>query len=324
MMKKICILTVLFFLVVPGLYFLSASEAGKVEFNIRFFDRRIYHVESDPILVQITITNNSPLPYRFKLADDRGFSVDFDIRTMSNRSLPFSDSLIRKRTQNVQVFFREVAIESGESFSFVEDLRDYISFGQSGSFRVRAKVYPELIRSSAVPAIESNFLNLNLRPALIYGEDGIPLEMDIATGAILVKQKIPPDEVVTYMLTARQESQWERFFLYLDTEAMLTRDPVQRRRYTAMNEDGRRRMLLEYRQNLQNATVDGDIFVIPTTFDILRTEYNNDRGTVIVLQRFRLPNYTELRQYTYDLEKRDNFWIIVNYSVQGMGTVAND
>lgn len=323
-MKKICILTVLFFLVVPGLYFLSASEAGKVEFNIRFFDRRIYHVESDPILVQITITNNSPLPYRFKLADDRGFSVDFDIRTMSNRSLPFSDSLIRKRTQNVQVFFREVAIESGESFSFVEDLRDYISFGQSGSFRVRAKVYPELIRSSAVPAIESNFLNLNLRPALIYGEDGIPLEMDIATGAILVKQKIPPDEVVTYMLTARQESQWERFFLYLDTEAMLTRDPVQRRRYTAMNEDGRRRMLLEYRQNLQNATVDGDIFVIPTTFDILRTEYNNDRGTVIVLQRFRLPNYTELRQYTYDLEKRDNFWIIVNYSVQGMGTVAND
>jgi hypothetical protein len=169
-----------------GLSLLSSLETetrGEVEFNIRFYDRRIYYLESDPIYVQITITNNSPHPYRFKLADDRAFSVDFDIRTMANRLLPAADSLTRKRTVNSHVFFREVTIETGESFSFMEDLRDYVSFSQPGSFRVRARVYPELIRSTATPAIESNYLSLNIRPAVVRGPDNIPLEMDVATEA---------------------------------------------------------------------------------------------------------------------------------------------
>jgi hypothetical protein len=309
-----------------GLSFLSAFEdvRGEVEFNIRFYDRRIYYVESDPIYVQITITNNSPYPYRFKLADDRAFSVDFDIRTMQNRLLPHSDGLIRKRTEYNQVFFREISIESGESFSFVEDLRDYVNFKHSGSYRLYARVYPELYKSTIIAPLESNYLSLSLRPALIQGPDGIPLEMDVATGAVLVRQRLAPDEVVAYMLTARQQSQWERFFLYLDLEAMLSRDALQRRRWVAENEEGRRRMVADYRLSLQNSVIDGDISVIPTTFEILRTVYNNDEGTVTALLKFRHLNFTELRRYTYTLQKVDNFWIIVNYSVEGLGTEAND
>jgi len=317
----------LIFLCFASFSFLYASESsstGEVEFNIRFFDRRIYYVASDPIYVQITITNNSPNPYRFKLADDRAFSIDFDIRTMTNRKLPQADSLIRKRTQNIQIFFREIAIESGESFSFYEDLRDYVSFAQAGSFRVRAVVYPELFRAATVPAIESNYLSLTLRPASIRGPDGIPLELDVDTGTVLVRQRLSPDEVVSYMLTARQQSQWERFFLYLDLEAMLTKDPFQKRRFLAENEEGRRRMVAEYRQSLQSSVVDGDISVIPTRFEILRTVYNNDEGTVSVMERFRSADFTTLRLYTYYLERKDNFWVIVNYSVEGRGTEAND
>jgi hypothetical protein len=325
-MKNVIRFGLLIVLVLTSLSFLYAVESpGTVDFSIRFYDRRVYYVESDPIFVQITITNNSPAPYRFKLADDRAFSVDFDIRTMSNRPLQQADSLIKKRTVNSQVFFREVAIESGESFSFVENICDYISFGQTGSFRVKAKIYPELFRSAgASSVIESNYLSMTLRPAIIKGPDGIPIEMDVATGAVLVKQKLPPDEVVAYMITARQESQWEKFFLYLDLEAMLRKDALQGRKFNAENEEGRRRMLNAYKQNLQSAVIDGDIVTIPNSFNIMKTQYNNDTGSVVVLQRYRYPNYTELREYTYWLEKKDNFWVIVNYSVQGMGTIGNN
>jgi len=323
-MKNVIRFALFSLLVLTDLSFVYAVEApGTVDFSIRFYDRRVYYVESDPIFVQITITNNSPAPYRFKLADDRAFSVDFDIRTMTNRPLQQADSLIRKRTVNSQVFFREVAIESGESFSFVENICDYISFGQTGSFRVKAKIYPELFRSVEASSIESNYLSLTLRPAVIKGPDGIPIEMDVATGAVLVKQRLPPDEVVGYMITARQESQWEKFFLYLDLEAMLRRDALQSRKFNAENEEGRKRMINTYRQSLQSAVIDGDIAVIPTSFNILKTQYNSDEATVVVLQRYRYPNYTELREYTYRLEKKDNFWVIVNYSVQGMGTIGN-
>ena len=306
----------------------NAGTSAGVDFSIRFFDRRIYYAESDPVLIQVTITNKSPFTYRFKLADERAFSIDFDVRTVSNRLLEPADLLIRKRTQSQQVFFREIAVEADESFSFVEDLRDYVKLTEPGSFVVQARVYPELYRSGAGTPItaaagsvlESKRLSLSVRPPVIRGEDGIPLEMDVATGAVLVQEKLPPDQVVEYMLSARQKSQWERFFLYLDLDAMHSRDAVRHRRWLAEGEEGRRRMIGQYREELRNTSIDGDISLIPNDFTVERTQYNGFEGTVTVLQKFRSGNVTELKRYTYFLHQKDRIWTIVDYSVVNLGT----
>jgi hypothetical protein len=319
--------------------FLPAAEqgtasGGDISFNIRYYDRRIYHVESDPVYIQITVTNNGPETYRFKLADDRSFSVDFDTRTMTNRALESADRLVRRRTENQQVFFREITVESGESFSFVEDLRDFVKLGHPGSFVVRARLYPELYRNAglavkasgagypagAAPILESNRLSLNLRPPAIPGPDGIPLAMDTETNAVLAREKIAPDEVVDYLIRARQTSRWEKFFLYLDLEAMIARDPVRNRRWVAESEEGRRRMLARYRTELESSVADGDISTIPTEFTIERTSYNNFEGTVTVLEKFRMGNYTEKKRYTYYLRRTDDIWTVVDYSVVNLGT----
>jgi hypothetical protein len=300
---------------------LPAAEAG-IDFSIRYFDKRVYYLEQDPIFIQVTVTNNSPYTFRFKLADERAFSVDFDVRTNSNRVVEAADILVRKRSQSQQVYFREVSVEPGESFSFVEDLKDYAALTQSGTYVVQAKVYPELyqtIRSESLGVL-SNRLTLNIRPHLIPGPDGIPLELDVETNAVLVREKLPPDEVVRYLLTARQKSQWEKFFLYLDLEAMLSRDAYRRRQYSAESEEGRRRMVARYRQDLQNSVIEGDISLIPMNFVIERTTYNGQTGTVTVLEYFRIGSYTEKKRYTWYLEKRDDIWTIVDYSVVNLGT----
>jgi len=303
----------------------AATNAG-IDFNIRFFDRRIYYAESDPIKIQVTITNNSPFTYRFKLADERVFSINFDVRTVSNRQLEPADVLVRKRTQYQQIFFREIAVEAGESFSFVEDLRDYVKINQAGSFVVQARVYPELYRFgtdaavSGVPVpLESKRLSLSIWPPLATTAEGIPLEMDVATGAVLVRERLAPDQVVDYMITARQKSQWEKFYLYLDLESMLRRDAARQRRWLNESEEGRKRMTDQYRQELKNPTTDG-ISVIPTSYEIQETKYNNFGGTVTVLQKFKNPSFTELKRYTYDLRFKDNVWVIAGYSVTNLGT----
>jgi hypothetical protein len=308
-------------LVFCGVSLLPAAEAG-IDFSIRYFDKRVYYLEYDPIFIQVTITNNSPFTYRFKLADERAFSVDFDVRTNSNRIVEAADILVRKRSQSQQVYFREVSVEPGESFSFVEDLKNYAALTQSGSYVVQAKIYPDLyhtIRPDSLGVL-SNRLALNIRPALIPGPDGIPLELDVETNAILVREKLPPDEVVRYLLTARQKSQWEKFFLYLDLEAMLSRDAYRRRQYNAESEEGRQRMIARYRQDLQNSVIDGDISLIPMNFIIERTTHNGQTGTVTVLEYFRIGDYTEKKRYTWYLEKRDDIWTIVDYSVVNLGT----
>ena len=102
-------------------------------FNIRYFDKRVYYLEQDPIFIQVTLTNNGPYPYRFRLADERAFSIDFDVRTNTNRTVEAADYVVRRRSQSQQVYFREVSVEAGESFSFVEDLRNYAAINQNDS-----------------------------------------------------------------------------------------------------------------------------------------------------------------------------------------------
>ena len=325
--RKIALGVILILLTVISLW----GETG-LSFSIRYYDKRVYYLEQDPILIQLTLTNNSPFPFRFKLADERAFSVDFDVRTNSNRAVPAADFLVRKRSQSQQVYFREISIEPGESFSFVEDLGNYAALTQSGSYVVLARIFPELyqtvesgiragktLAASGLP-MESNRLALSIRPRVIQGPDAIPLELDVETNAILVREKLPPDEVVNYLLTARQKSQWEKFFLYLDLENMLSRDAYRRRQWNAESEEGRRSMIARYRQDLQNSTTDGDISLIPMDFTIERTVYNAQSGTVTVLEFFRVGTYTEKKRYTWYLEKKDDIWTIIDYSVVNLGT----
>ncbi|MDR2375700.1 MAG: hypothetical protein LBD96_04595 [Treponema sp.] len=330
---------VLVFILLVSPILIPAQDA--VDFSIRYFDKRIYHAAGDtgdPILVQATITNNGPVPYRFKFANERAFSIEFDIRTIGNRVVEPADTLIRRRTASDRIFFREITVESGESFSFVENLRDYADLKEAGAFVVRGRIYPELIRTELIRTdqsrlelsqgsagtdlvLESNRLSLNLRPPVIPGPGATPLIINTDLGTILNREGLAPDEVIEYFLSARQKSQWEKFFLYLDLEEIITRDPARRRQWNAQSEEGRQRMLERYREELQQNVIDGDISAVPFEFEIERTSYSAREGTVVVLEKFRTgTNYTERKRYTYYLKRKDAYWAIVDYVVSNLGT----
>lgn len=328
----------------------NAPQAN-VSLNIRYYDKKVYFTEGEPIYILVTIANNSPVVYRFRLSDDRVFSVDFDARTRTNRVLEQADALERRRSTAGHIFFRDVAIEAGESFSFVENLRDYVNVDSAGSFIVQARVWPELLRTidrqltqvnaaaaaataqaiaaqtiaaqnapAVLKPLVSNRLALQVNSRAIIGDDGLPVALDVETGAALVRDKLVPDQVVRWTLEARQKSQWEKFFLYLNIEKMINRDGPRQRRWRAESEEGRRRMTANYRGELQKATIDGDISAIPFTFDIENTNYNSSEGTVVVLEKFKTGDYIERKRYTYYLEKEDEYWSIVDYTVMNLGT----
>lgn len=289
-----------------------------VDVSIRFFDKKLYYPH-DSIMVKIEISNNGAEMYRFELADNRIFNIDFTVRTLSNRMLPQSDDLIRVRNSNQHVFFREVSIGPRERFSFLEDLSNYVEILDPGKYIIQAHFYPKLIKTGIrTPKIESNRLNLSVRPEkpeldLLVIEDTVAM-------AKLEKQSLPPDEVVAWTINARQQSDWDRFFLYLNLESLLEKNAARRRQYLNLSQEEQRQMLAEYRENLMNETVDGDIVVIPEEFEILKTEYTPEEASVIVEEKFQYPGYKEVKRYTYFLRKRDNVWFIYDYEVQNIGT----
>jgi hypothetical protein len=296
----------------------ASCLAAEIGFSIHFFDKRIYF-PGDPVPVKVTLMNDSAETYHFKLADDKMYSLRFELRNTANRQIPASDSFIRKQSLNQPVFFRELSLEPGEEYSFIEDAASYLSIGDSGSYTLVCRFFPELLRTETkVPGIASNGLMLSMRP-----RSGVSPVAEMVTEEardILKAQKLPPDEVVQRTIEARQKGLWSEFFLYFDLEGLLKRDPARNAAYVRESDEGRIRLLERFKADLMREVVDSDIITIPFDFTVLDTKYTPSSGQVRVLERFQHPGYFLKKEYTYYLKRSDDVWYIDDYSIVNKGT----
>jgi len=296
----------------------AAALRADVEFSIRFSDKRIYF-PGDSVHVKITLRNTSPNTYRFKLADDKMYSIRFDLRTATNRQIPASDNFIRKQSLNQPVFFRELSLEPGEEYAFEEDAAAFLDIKESGSYTLSCRFYPALIRATARDqGIESNGRIVSVRP-----RSGVsPVEELVREEAreILKADKIPPDEVVQRTIEARQKGLWNEFFLYFNIEGLIFKDPARKSAYLRESDEGRARLVERYKAELMKSVYDEDLVTIPHDFAIIDTKYTPSEGQVRVLERFRQQGFFQKREYTYYLKRVDDVWYINDYTDVNKGT----
>ena len=302
----------------------SASAQSRIQnaaVSIKFYDKTMYYpdaADSNPVFIHITVRNTGTDTLRFKLADDRMFSIDFNAYTIKNERLAQTETLVRKRTTNQTVYFREIALEAGEEYSFVENLKEYLTVANPSVYYVDLTFYPELYRFRD-ERITSNRLTLEVRPSpSAASSSSIPVEA--GTVRILQPEAIPPDQVVERTIVARQKSLWDQYFLYMDVEAMLERTPSQKRRYRAASADERERMIDAYKSDLMQSRIDGDIVAVPERFQIEKTVYSKTEGSVVVTEWFNNRTYYEKKSYTYRLRQREGVWQIYDYTVVNLGT----
>ncbi len=294
-----------------------ATATTAATFSVRFYEKKVYFL-GDEIQIQTVIENNTPDTMRFRVADNRYYNLDFDVRTTTNLSIAHAREFTTGRNSDQPVFFREVSLEPGENYSFVVDLTKYINFTGAGLYVVQALFYPDLYRGPSSTALQSNRMTLDIKPPVMGVEERAKVEAE--TGALIARAPLPPDEVVASTITARQKSQWERFFLYLDLESLLRRNPERDRIFRKSSETAQRQMVEQLRQELMQSQIDQDISIIPTSFDVQKTTYDSSQATVQVLEKFKHPDFTELKQYTYLLRKSDRYWIIYDYEIKNLGT----
>src|SRR5574344_406537 len=299
----------------------TPQDFSKASLNIKFFDRTMYYPgnpEDNPVYVHVSIVNNGTDTIRFKLADDRMFSADFTAYTIKNSTLPQTEALIRKRSTNQTVYFREISIEPGEEYSFVENAKDYLKFEEPSIYYLELTFYPELYKSKNI-ALVSNRLSLEIHPSPSAASSAV-LPVESQTASLLRPEQIPPDKVVEQTIIARQKSLWDQYFLYMDVEQMLKRDQARERKYNLMSADERAEMLRTFKADLMQNRIDHDIVAVPSKFQIDTTNYNQNDGTVTVLEWFKNDTFFEKKRYTYYMEQRDGIWHIYDYTVENLGT----
>lgn len=299
----------------------ESSKYDDMSVSIKYYDRTMYYPgnpDTNPVFVHISIKNNSARTMRFKLADDRMFSVDFNGYTIKNLQIPQTENVIRKRTTNQTVYFREISLETGEEYSFVENLKDYIEISEPSVYYVELKFYPELYKSKYL-SVTSNRLSLEIRPSPSAASSAV-LPVKNKSAELLKPEEISPDKVVEQTIIARQKSLWDQYFLYLDIEVMLQRNAPAKRKYISSSAEERARMLKNYRADLMQSRIDNDIVAVPDKFEIERTVYSKTEGTVTVTEWFRYPNYHEKKSYVYKVRQREGIWQIYDYTVTNLGT----
>lgn len=299
----------------------KTQDYSAADVSVRFYDRTIYYpknVEGNPIDVHITIKNSGPETLRFKLADDRMFSVDFSAFTVRNTQLEQTDEIIERRTKNCTVYLREIALEPGEEYSFVENAKEYLKFDDPGVYYLEMRFYPELYKSKYLE-LKSNRLMLELRPAPSVASSAM-IPVKESTVEILRPEPISPDKVVEQTIVARQKSLWDQFFLYVDLESMFRADSQRNRRFVAASAEEGERMLADYKAELMSDRIDSDIVAVPERFEIKRTNYSQTEGTVTVYEWFKYQNFSEKKEYVYYVRQRDGIWRIYRYYVNNMGT----
>ena len=323
-MKKL--LGIISFLIVLGQSVLFSETINPSKFkdatvSIKYYDRTMYYPgnpDTNPVFVHISIKNNSTETLRFKLADDRMFSCDFNAYTVKNTQLSQTENLIRKRTTNQTVYFREISLENGEEYSFIENLKDYIEIQDPSVYYIELNFYPELYKSKYLE-LKSNRLTLEVRPSPSAASSSV-LSVKNKTAELLKPEEISPDKVVEQTIIARQKSLWDQYFLYLDVETMLKRNQSAKRKYASSSADERGRMLKNYKADLMQSRIDNDIVAVPERFEIEKTVYTKTEGTVTVTEWFKYPNYYEKKSYVYKVRQREGIWQIYDYTVTNLGT----
>jgi hypothetical protein len=296
----------------------GSGTVSSLSLSIRFYDRELYFTDSQ-IEVHTTILNETAETVRFRLADERVFSMDFVVRTTTNRPVETSPQFTTQRSAN-QVFYREVVLEPGEELSFVEPLNEYVEIDLPGSYLVTARFYPDLFTGPEEEHVTSNTLTLSVRPGAGTPEEVRAAEIAVATEETLRRQDVPPDQVIRFMLDARVRENWPRFFLYVDLEALYRESAARERRYLALSEQQRLEALERFRNQLRQGELNEEIITVPSEYDILETTYTPTQGEVVVRQVFEYEAFTEIKRYIYELERRGGYWRVTGYTVVNVGT----
>lgn len=295
--------------------------ANALSVSIRLYNEQVYFTDS-AIELFITIENETPHSARFRIADDRLFNLDFDVRDTTNRTLDSARQFTIGRRTN-QVYYRTVSLEPGERFSFTESLTDFVDISEPAVYTVQAAFYPELFGGHGSTVIRSNRLTISVRPGFTP-EIRREMRFEAAVEERLQREQKSPDEVVEYLLEARRQGNWDRFFLYLNLEKIFRQSPERDRRFRRMGEQEQLDELRAFREAIESHPAPEDLALVQVAddYEILRTSYTPIEGQVTARMRFDFDRYRERKEYTFDLERRNGFWEIIGYRVVNLPNEA--
>jgi len=288
--------------------------------KIELGNPKIYK-EGDNIYLNVILLNKTNSVQSTYIAEDKKYSFDFSIVTTKNQEIRYRKEYVTHFNRVQNIYMSKISLMEEEGYIYKILLNDYYDLNMTGQFYVTGYFYPNLkVNDDRSNAIKSNQLVINIREKNFddrYYANTV--EVDDTNGSpVETLKKIPPDEVVDYMLSARMKRNWDKYFLYMNMDELIKTNNIFGRDFGKKNLEQQRELIKNYKEYLKKDNIN-DINFLPHKFDIVKTTYSQTEAKVEVLVQFKSLDYIEQKYYTFFLRRNGEYWSVYSYEVMDMG-----
>ncbi len=303
-------------------FILLFNQLNGLTFSVDYYERQRF-TPSDNIRLEVTLFNEKSDIESFYLSDNKIFNLEFEVKNEYSSRLPSSQSYLNAFSNSRNTYYRQIDLYPNEKYSFSVNLNDFVNLTDPGVYVISTTFFTSLIAKSNAVSLSFNTEKLNAVQDLVLtvfpnsneASSDLLSTLEQQRNLLLKQADFSPDQIIDYMLKAKQARDWDKYFLYQDTEALMLKNADLNRQYKLSSPQTQQLMLTQFKDSIRKEVASNGREYIPTNYVIAKTSYTNTEAQVIVNADFQIMDYSESRRYTYTLSKILGIWEIVDIDV---------
>ncbi|MCK4778512.1 MAG: hypothetical protein KAS39_09025, partial [Actinomycetia bacterium] len=230
-------------------------------------------------------------------------AVRFNIRTKEGVAVDFKRRDFKKSRTNplTNILTKEIILQKDEGYLRKINIADWYDLSRRGTYLVTGLFQDETYN------LESNIIRIKIRK--INKKEDSPEEH-----MVKIPRVIRPEEIITLMHLAEQQSRWNDYVKYFDLEEIIKDYDEFSKKYKSPSTDSIEKNIIM--NNFTNYLKRKRTY--PLTYFEIRNEeiiIPGEKARVRVYMEYDHINFKAKYIYTYKLSYRDNFWLVTSLDV---------
>jgi len=266
----------------------------------------------EPIEINNLIKNMGSETIAIEVSDVYSLNFDFVLYTLNGKLVEKSMNYYEKKERAIQNLKspRKETLFPDEQYGQTITLNEYYDDLEPGRYILEPIFFPLTNMADTYPSVYGKKIQIRIVP-IPYEENVAEVEDGVSTDAY---KPLPPYETVDFILNAKLKGNWEAFFAYIDLSSIITLYSDWNERLNKLPKSKRYKLLEEFKKYLI-ANFEQDMI----DYDVVRESREKNNSIVIAEIYKGKKRVTFTSRYTFSLEKRNEYWIVVSYSMVNLG-----
>ncbi|MDH4128915.1 MAG: hypothetical protein OEV44_09195 [Spirochaetota bacterium] len=315
-MKKLLIIILLMITTLSSISFSEDGFRGYEKLECRLKVQKSNFELGEPIVVQFQVKNKDYNSVDIRLSEKSYYNFDFSIKSIKNRLISELENFYLEKVDSKthDKNLKKITLDHEQFYGVSFDLTKYYNLDKPGYYVIQGHFTPiprDVNRPSV--SIATQIIQIEIKGSAY--QEQIALESKINEENELQKIR-NPYETVKFMLKARQEKNWVRYFRYIDLYQLIKEYPVYYKRYQDLKPSKRENIIHEFQEYLKEY-LDKIGYNKIDQFSIYKSIVENEKKKAKIYAKitYKGEGLTFYRKYVFYLYQKNKRWFVMSWKV---------